>query len=284
MKWRGGREIRRPMVAGQFYPDDPAMLRAQVDALLEETPIEDLDGEILGLVAPHAGYPYSGAVAAYAYRQVKGERFDVVVVLAPSHAERFVGTSVYTGKGYETPLGVVPVNGELADRIVSAGDPIQASTAGHRTEHALEVQLPFLQRTLEDLAIVPIVMGGISVEMCRALADAVVSATEGMRVLIVASSDLYHGYSYRECLETDRRTLEAIERFDPEDLCRGMMRQYQACGGGPIAAALFASRAMGADRAQVVSRTNSNDVTGMRDGYVVGYAAVAICRSVGRKV
>lgn len=278
MRRRGDKDVRRPVVAGQFYPSDPAVLRGQVDALLEEAPVEDLGDEIFGLVAPHAGYPYSGAAAAHAYRQVRGKCFDAVVVLAPSHAERFVGASVYAGTGYETPLGVVPVNGEIANRIAATGDPVQASVAGHREEHALEVQLPFLQRVLKDLTIVPIVMGGISLEVCRAVADAIVSATEGSRVLLVASSDLYHGYSYRECLETDRLTLEAIERFDPDDLCQGMMRQYQACGGGPVATALLASRAMGADRAKVIARTNSNDITGIRDGYVVGYAAVAIYR------
>lgn len=280
MKWRSGKDIRRPAVAGQFYPGDPKTLRRQVDGLLEEAPLGDLDGEILALVAPHAGYPYSGGTAACAYRQVKGERFDAVVVLAPSHQEYVDGASVYPGKGYETPLGIVPVDEEMASRMVSSGDPVRASMAGHRAEHALEVQVPFLQCALEEVRIVPIVMSDLSPETCRALADAIVSAAEGTRILIVASSDLYHGYSHQECVDTDSRTLEAIERLDPEDVCQGMIRQtYRACGGGPIATALFAAKAMGADRAKVVARTNSNDVTGIRGGYVVGYAAVAMYRA-----
>jgi len=275
----GEGEIRRAAVDGQFYPASADDLGADVDRMLEQSKPADIRGDIVALVAPHAGYIYSGQTAAAAYRQVKGQRFDAVVVIAPSHREVFPGASVYNKGGYETPLGVALVEVELADEIISYHPTIAFTLAGHRGEHALEVQLPFLQRTLEDLKIVPIVMADRSLRLCRTLGEAIASAAEGKHVLIVASSDLYHGYSYEACVASDDRTLAAIETFDPEAFWRGLDKEYQACGGAPIASALMASKQMGADTAKVVARTNSNDVTGEQGGYVVGYGAAVIYRS-----
>lgn len=277
----GKDDVRRAVVDGQFYPGNAAELGEDIDRMLEESEIADIQGDSIALVAPHAGYMYSGQTAAAAYKQVKGQTFDAVVVIAPSHRELFSGASVYNKGGYETPLGVVPVEAELADAIIDQDDAIHFTMAGHRNEHALEVQVPFLQRTLEEPKIVPIVMAERSPKLCRTLADAIVAASQGKHILMVASSDLYHGYSYEACVETDARTLEVIEAFDPDELCRGLDGPYQACGGGPIATLLMAAKQMGADQVEVVARTNSNDVTGSRGGYVVGYGAAVVYRSTG---
>ena len=274
------KKVRKPAVAGAFYPADPEILKKQVSLFLEKAGPPEIDGEILALVSPHAGYPYSGQIAGTAYKNVQGKKYDAVVVIAPSHSEYFRGVSVYDEGGYETPLGVVPVDEDLARVIVEGDEIVKSSMAGHGEEHSLEVQLPFLQEALVDLKIVPIVMADRSFSSCEKLANAIAQATKGRDVLLVASSDLYHGYSYEDCVAADTRTLEAIEEYSPKRLCNGFAKEvYQACGGGPIATVLLAAKEMGADKAAVVARTNSNDVMGERSGYCVGYAAVAIYKS-----
>ena len=274
------KKVRKPAVAGAFYPADPNVLKSQVDGFLERAKPAHIGGEIVALVSPHAGYPYSGQIAGTAFKQVKGNMYDAVIVIAPSHSEFFRGASVYDEGGYETPLGIVPVDEALAKAIVEGDDIITSSMAGHRGEHSLEVQLPFLQEALDDLKIVPIVMADRSFSVCEKIAHSITRATKGKKVLLVASSDLYHGYSYEDCVATDSRTLKAIESYSPQKLCDGLAQEtYQACGGGPIIVALLAAKELGANRAEVIDRTNSNDVMGERGGYCVGYAAVAVFKN-----
>lgn len=272
-------DVRKPAVSGQFYPGNPTALAQTIDRDLAGSRLAGIPGNILALVVPHAGYVYSGQTAAAGYRQVQGMTFDAVVVIAPSHQELFSGASVYAKGAYETPLGLAPVDRELAEAIVDQYPSIHSSIAGHREEHALEVQVPFLQRTVENLKIVPIVMGERSPGLCSAVAQAIASAGQGKRLLIVASSDLYHGHSYEACVASDRRTLAAIQALDPEAFLGGLDSEYQACGGGPIAAALMAARQLGADAVKVLAQTNSNDVMGTRGGYVVGYGAAVAFKS-----
>ena len=276
--------VRESAVAGSWYPGDATALQRLIDNLLNAAPSADLKGRLIALVAPHAGYAYSGPTAAAAYRQVQGRKYDAVIVLAPSHRDYLEGASVYARGSYRTPLGAVPVDTELADAII-AGDKkgIQAGVAGHRTEageHSLEIQLPFLQRTLPDLKIVPIIIGNHTLKSARRMADAIAHAAENRQVLIVASSDLYHGEDYDACVEISGNTLDDIQKLDAKSLARGLDKgRCQACGRGPILIAMMAAKQLGADRAQVLARTNSNDVTGKRGGYVVGYGAVALLAS-----
>jgi len=277
--------IRKPAWAGAFYEANSQKLQQVVRKSLENaSQVKDV-GQTIGIVVPHAGFEYSGATAAAAYKLVMGQSFDSVIIIAPSHREWVEGISVFAGKAYETPLGEVPVDRQLAQDIESFSDRIHLSMNGHRSpgddaEHSLEVQLPFLQQVFPiGLQIVPIVFRDYSVENCKGLGDAIAKAARKKKVLIVASSDLYHGYSYDDCKATDDRTLAAIEEFKPENFCHGVKAgNYQACGGGPIAALLFAGGKMGAETVKVVARTNSAEVTGMRGGYVVGYAAIAVSK------
>ena len=281
--------IRPDVLAGSWYPGEPDALRRQVDRFLDLAPEEEVRGEVVALIAPHAGYAYSGPTAAVAYRQVRGRSYDAVVVLAPSHREPFRGASVYAGGSYRTPLGLVSVDSGLADAIVSGGgSDVHAGLAGHRVspggagEHSLEIQLPFLQRVLPEVPIVPIVVGAHDLGACRRIAEAIASAAEGRRVLIVASSDLYHGYSRKACVDTDARTLGLVRAMDETSLY-GCFEdgKCQACGDGPILIALMAARSLGADRAEILARTNSSDVTGETGGWVVGYGAVAFVAADG---
>jgi AmmeMemoRadiSam system protein B len=269
-------EIRKPVVAGQFYSDDPDLLTSHIEGFLGAVEKEELPGEILALIAPHAGYMYSGQVAAYAYAQVKDAPFKTVVVIAPSHHVSFVGASVYERGGYQTPLGVIPVNSELTSAIITRSEKLNFYPQAHSMEHSLEVQLPFLQQVLKDFDLVPIVMGDQSLPTCQFLAEAIASSLGEEKVLIVASSDLSHYHPYERAVKLDGAILEAVNAFEPEKLYQALQsRESEACGGGPMVAAMLAAEKLGASGAKVLKYANSGDVTGDR-GQVVGYMAAAV--------
>jgi AmmeMemoRadiSam system protein B/AmmeMemoRadiSam system protein A len=277
-------EIRKAVVAGSWYPGDPDSLKNEVTTYLENAKLADSDGEIVALIAPHAGHAYSGFTAANSYKQVMGNHYDAVIVLAPSHHEAFYGASVFNKDGYETPLGIVPVEKSIANAIIEADKNIRFTWEGHRDEHSLEIQLPFLQVAVPDLKIVPIVLWDYSWENCQHLAEAITRAVQGKKVLLVASSDLYHGYSYEECQTTDNRTLKTIAELNPEKLCQDFQNQdIMACGAGGIVVAELVATNLGANKAKIIYQTNSNDVTRSKGGYVVGYGAVVIYKEFGAK-
>jgi AmmeMemoRadiSam system protein B/AmmeMemoRadiSam system protein A len=268
--------IREPAVAGAFYPGTEQALREAVSGMLARVKPRELSGRVVGLISPHAGYIYSGQVAAHAYKLVEGRKFDAVIVIAPSHHAYFEGSSVYTLGPYRTPLGLVEINKDLAEAIMNADESIGYYEAAHLKEHALEVQLPFLQMTIPDLRLVPIVMGDQSLGSCRRLARAIVSNVSGMNVLLVASSDLSHFHPYDEAVRLDRVVIDDVERYDYEGLARDLKsRKCEACGGGPIVTVMIAAKELGASEGVPLKYANSGDVTGDKSG-VVGYLAAAL--------
>ncbi len=278
--------VRPPAVAGAFYPGDPAVLASELDEFLDAAPVAKLDGDIVALISPHAGYVYSGAVAANAYVLLRGREFDTVVVVAPSHKFGFRGASVYDGDGYETPLGVVDIDRELASAIRDASSSFVYEPRAHAAEHSLEVQVPFLQRTLGRFELVPIILGSQDEGTVRTLASAIAAAVRasgrGDRVLLVASSDLSHFHQYDEAVALDSVVIEHVDAFDPEGLLRALASgECEACGGGPMAAVMMAARDLGADRARVLKYANSGDVTGDRSG-VVGYMSAVLTRPAAK--
>ena len=278
--------VRQPAVAGQFYPAPPDELRKMLDQFLTQAGGPTITGHLVALVAPHAGYIYSGQVAAYSYAQLKGRKFERVVVIAPSHFEGFAFNSVYDGDAYATPLGNVPVDKEFAAKLAKAGPLIQLSSRGHiptqqQGEHALEVQLPFLQVTLGEFKLVPIVMGDQNYETERALGVALAKLLKGTgtSTLIVASSDLSHYHSYDDASKMDHKTLKAIERWDYLSLSDNLeSRVWEACGGGPIVATMIAAERLGPEQAKILKYANTGDVTGDHSR-VVGYGAVAFSKT-----
>jgi hypothetical protein len=285
---RGGGQapkIRPPAVAGSFYPADAKELASMIDGFLAKAappPVENL----VALVSPHAGYPYSGPVAAYSYALLKGRKYDRVVVIAPSHYEAFGFSSVYDGAAYTTPFGQVPVDQAFAAKLAKASPLIKLSGAGHtpstdRPEHSIEVQLPFLQRVIGQFQLVPIIMGDQSYDACRALGVALAKLVAGTNTLIVASSDLSHYHTYDEAVKLDHKTLKAIEEYDYFDLSRNLeLRVWEACGGGPIVATMIAAERLGATQAKLLHYANSGDTAGDHSR-VVGYGAVALVKAAG---
>ena len=280
----GSGVVRKPVVAGAFYPGDPQSLAGDIDAYLSDADVPELPGEPVALIAPHAGYVYSGPVAARAYAYLRGRSFDAVVVVAPSHRFPFRIASVFGGDGYETPLGVVPVDRALADAISGDTEGFAYEPRAHSQEHSLEVQVPFLQRVLGEFMIVPIVMGEQTEPSTRLLAGRIANAVRsfgGKRVLLVASTDLSHYHSHDEAVALDAHILDAVNDFDPEGLLSSLARgECEACGGGPAAAVMMAARELGAVGSSVFGYATSGDVTGDMS-QVVGYMAAVVYGSGG---
>jgi len=290
---RSSPKVRPAGVAGGFYPADPKELSKMIDDLLAQATVPQVQEPLVALICPHAGYIYTGPVAASCFVQLKGRKYVHVVVIAPSHFEGFPFASIYDGDAYSTPLGAVPVDKEFAAKLTRLSSDIKISEHGHVpvrdpssgqviSEHALEVELPFLQRTLSEFKLVPIVMGDQDYSLCRALglalAKALLSETPEVRAqtLILVSSDLSHYHPYDEAVGIDRQTLAAIGEWDYLSLSRNFAtRTWEACGGGPIVAAMMAAERLGATHAQILKYANSGDTTGDKSR-VVGYGAVAI--------
>ena len=276
------KEIREPAVAGMFYPDKPDILSRDVKRYLKNAKKEKIEGEIVALLSPHAGYMYSGQVAAYAYKLIEGKDLDSVVMIAPSHQALFKGASLYDRGGFRTPLGVVPIDVELSKRLMERRKEIQFLPEAHAQEHSLEVQLPFLQSVSKSFKLVPIVMEPYwSWETCQSLASAIAETVKGKKVLLVASSDLSHYHPYDPAVRLDQMVLNHIERFDPEGLYRDLKEnRCEACGGGPLISIMLAAKAIGANRGRVLKYLNSGDVTGDRSR-VVGYGAAVFYKTIG---
>lgn len=275
-------EIREPAVSGMFYPDRPEILSRDVKKYLENVKREKIDGEVIALVSPHAGYMYSGQVAAHAYKLIEGKTFDSIVVLAPSHRVDFKGASLYDRGGYRTPLGVVPIDVELSKKMMERWKRIQFLPEAHAQEHSLEVQIPFLQVVLKSFKLIPIVMEPHwSWETCRLLAQAIADTVRGRNVLLIASSDLSHFHPYEKAVQLDKIVLQHIDRFDAEGLNRDLKEgRCEACGGGPVITMMLAAKALGATRGKVLKYLNSGDVMGDRSR-VVGYAAAVFYKAAG---
>ena len=281
--------IRQSVIAGSWYPGQPDVLRRTLEGYLadaEKVKLEvELEGELMALISPHAGYAYSGPTAAYAYKQLEdGPAFDTVAVLSPLH-QAFLGRFAVTRAGYyETPLGLVEVDAELVDAL---GKEVTLNRIGFDGEHSLEIQLPFLQQVLGDFTLLPVMLGepltsDRSLAACRELSAALARLLRDRKALIVASTDLSHLYDYNDVVRHDRVVIELVERFDIEGLARALIEgRCHACGGAPVVTTLLAAQALGANRATVLHYTNSSDVTGNRrpGSYIVGYMAAAIYQS-----
>ncbi len=262
--------VRDPVVAGLFYDRLPGKLSETLESYVQAHPSLPAGTNIFGLVVPHAGYVYSGHVAGQAYAHVKGRHFDTVVVIAPSHRDYFQGASLYRGD-YRTPLGIVTTDQDVVERLLASGFPFKATELGHREEHSLEVQLPFLQHVLGDFKLVPMVMGIQEWDTCVAVAQHLVEALSGRRALIVASSDLSHYHTDAEARRLDGVVVRDIEALDEQKLQDDIRsRQCEACGAGPIMAAMMATKGLGARHARVVAYHTSGEVNHEWDE-VVGY-------------
>ncbi len=282
--------IRPATVADTFYPKDRTELKSLTEAYLNNVPT-DSDNvlmDISAIIAPHAGYVYSGQVAAYSYKQLIGKQYDLAIILAPSHQKYFVGSSVFNGDYYSTPLGDVKVEKEFADLIID-NKSIKLSLDGHEwqtssTEHSLEVQLPFLQIVQPTLPIIPIVIGSQDYSTVNSLVLSIVNAIKqsNKKVLLIASSDLSHFHSQNTAHRLDWSLIEAFEDYDYFKLeLNAFGRNWEACGAAPISVAMQASELLGSNLCLALNYATSADspYSGGDTNRVVGYFSGIIGKS-----
>lgn len=276
------KSVRPSPIAGSWYSANPNQLGSMVDAFIEDAEVPELPGEVVALVAPHAGYIYSGSVAGHAFKTVKGRSFDLVCVISPMHQYYTQPLLTSAHSAYRTPLGEIPlaeaqlaeIHDQLEERIGVGLTPI-----AHDQEHSLEIELPFLQRALEGaFALIPIMMRDQSRQVAKALGDVLANVLTGASCLIVASSDLSHFYTQSQANRLDERVLRALADFSPEGLFDLKERgQGYACGLSPIASTLWASAGLGAQDVTLLKYDTSAATTGDTTS-VVGYGAAAITR------
>jgi len=272
--------VRQPAVAGQFYPGDAKTLTKMIDSMLGAAEVPAISGTVVGIQVPHAGYPFSGPTAAGAFKLLQGMDSLTVVMLGTSHRVMLDRAAVYARGSWRTPLGDVTVDEAMAKAILAQDKFLADLPAAHAQEHSIEVEVPFLQRVLGSFKIVPIMLLQPTFEQCERVGRAIAAAARGKRVVLLASSDLYHGHSYTEANRVDSTTVGLMAEFAPQVFHAALGRdEAQACGGYAITALMVAARELGADNAVVLGQTNSNDVTGERGGYCVGYSAVAFVAS-----
>ncbi len=273
--------IRQPVVEGSFYPDSKSELTNMISHYLENAKDVDVNGDIKGIWVPHAGYEFSGQVAANAYRLVQGLSFDAVIVVGPSHYVHLNGGSVGNWDVYQTPLGYASVDTEIVRAIQSENSRISFVPAAHRYEHSIEVQIPFIQTVLPEVPIVPIIVGVLSYDEVKDIAEVLVRAVSGKNVLFVASSDMSHFPRYQDAYDVDLRMLDTIRNNDPKDILKVHTSIMQEdvpvlecvlCGPSALMTVMLASKAFETDAVEILPYANSGDITGERQR-VVGYGA-----------
>ena len=269
--------LRHPAVAGRFYPGDPDDLRAEARGYLSQASAANRASvRAVGCIAPHAGYMYSGHVAGAVFARVEIPRR--CIVLCPNHTGMGRALAVMSDGAWQTPLGDVPIDAELAGALKRRFPALQEDSAAHRAEHATEVELPFLLLRQPELRFVPIALGTSQFEVLEQLGKALgdVVAAQKDPVLIVASSDMNHYESDAVTRVKDHQAIERILTLDPRGLFDVVTQQdISMCGFGPAVAMLTAARQLGAKSAELVKYATSGDVSGDRD-MVVGYAGVVV--------
>jgi AmmeMemoRadiSam system protein B len=265
--------LRHPAVAGRFYPRDPDELRAEARGYLSHT---QAPLKAIGCIAPHAGYMYSGHVAGAVFSHI--EIPERCVVMCPNHTGMGRPLAIMSEGAWETPLGDVPIDTEVARALKQRFPALQEDSAAHRAEHGAEVELPFLQLRQPKLRFLPIALGTAQFEPLAGLGNALaeVIGSQHDPILIVASSDMNHYESDAITRVKDHRAIERILSLDPRGLYDVVTQQdISMCGFGPAVAMLTAARQLGAKSAELVKYATSGDISGDRD-MVVGYAGVVV--------
>ncbi|SMC25832.1 hypothetical protein SAMN02746041_02443 [Desulfacinum hydrothermale DSM 13146] len=271
-------QVRPPILAGTWYPGDPATLQSTVAHYLSSAAPQGLPEKaaLRALIAPHAGYRYSGATAAYAYQLLKAHPAETVVVMAPSHRVPFQGFSVYDRGSYQTPLGRIPLDLAMIDALKDRLSDLRCVQAAHRVEHSIEVQLPFLQTVVPGFRLVPVLVGKVDFDDCVRMARALASIRKERSFVVIASTDLSHYHSDADARVLDRRLIDRVRNMDSQGLWEDLSQsRCEACGGAALVTALLYAGRFPKARASILHYATSADTTGDRSR-VVGYLAAAL--------
>jgi AmmeMemoRadiSam system protein B len=269
---------RPSVLAGEWYPDDPEELRRMIRGYLDRVPEKEIAGDPVALISPHAGYMYSGFTAAHGYRQLAGRSFDVVAILSPFHTYPAGRVMIHSASAYETPLGKVPVARDLVERLASK---IEVKKISREGEHSIEIQLPFLQMTMSDLTILPIMVASPSVWDVSDMTAALYDTLKGQKALLIASSDLHHLHSYKDVENADDEVASALKGFKIKNIRTVLEPEAcTVCGKVPISIVTEVALKMGAETLEVLYRSNSRDeYHGEYSGtYTVGYLSAIMAK------
>lgn len=269
-------KIRKSVIAGTWYPGNAGALKNMMERYFKDVRQKPVKENIVGLISPHAGYMYSGKTAAHGYAQLAGHFYDTVVLLSPLHQWPVGRFAIRDCDAYQTPLGNVPLDHGFIAKLRKQTD---VDLIQDENEHSIEIQLPMLQHVMKDMRIVPVMIGEWDMDQCDAFIDALTQVSKGSRVLIIASSDLYHIENYQLVKEKDEAVIRAVESFD-------LMRIREAlsgpdctvCGRVPIMIMLSVAGRLGATHVKILHHTTSGDITGDRRAgqYTVGYLSAAV--------
>lgn len=281
MKKEFQEKLRFPSVAGQFYPENKKELKETIDNFLNKAKIPEIKDEIFALILPHAGYIFSGQVAAYGFKAIKEKEFETVILIGDSHYERFDGVSIWEKGEWETPLGRVKIDEDLAEKILKKSQRFFVRDSAHLFEHSIEVQIPFLQKILKKFKILPIIFGSEN-EDWGDLAGAILNTIKTKKVLIIASSDLSHYPPYEIAQKADLETINEILTVDPEKFAKKieqLERKYPgvdtfACAQDSIKTILEIGKQLKA-KGLLLKYQNSGDTLFGEKSQVVGYGAIA---------
>jgi AmmeMemoRadiSam system protein B len=284
---RDKEEVRSPVVAGTYYPNSPNELRRMINILLDSVQEIKPAGKILSAVAPHAGYLASGKVAAYTHKILSTIPFDTLIIIGH---DTYQDALAYTCPVdyFQTPLGNVPVDREMMEKMLRANPRIKASRSIFRRDHTIEIQLPFLQVLGRECKIIPILFGRPSVKNCRALTDAILAAAGNKTVFVLSSTDMSHYPSYDHAYKVDNATLEVLKALDLDKLFAHFNTQERRssvpnldtalCAKGGLGTALLYAEALGADHVQILRYANSGDIPEGDKRGVVGYSSVLMVK------
>jgi len=269
---------KEPAAAGTFYPADKNALKESVEGFLSKAESRPYEGRLIAIISPHAGYIYSGQVAAYGYKAIKGRDIKKVVLIGPSHHVSFKGASVYTKGSFRTPIGNIKINERLAEGLLNEAADIRFYPEAFEKEHSIEVQLPFLQTVLRDFTIVPILVGSPTRQTFEHLISRLTEMIDE-KTLIIASSDLSHYHDYLTAKDMDGKIISAVERLSVTDTGQLLTEgKAELCGGFPVMIAIEVARRAGANTGALLKYANSGDVTNDKDR-VVGYASIGLYKS-----
>jgi MEMO1 family protein len=275
--------VRHPAAAGSFYSNNADRLRAEITSMLKNVPDAPAAGEILAATAPHAGYVYSGNIAALTFKKIEDIDFDTIVIIGHDVGGNAVAYTCPVDY-FETPLGKMPVDTEMLSKLHEYNKGIKPAAEIHSEDHTVEIQLPFLQVMNKKCMIVPIMFGTPSPENCKILSDAIKSSSGNKKVFILVSTDMSHYPDYRSAYKLDNITLDKIRSMDINNFFKHVIKQYRdpefpgvrtaICASGGVGTAMIYSKSMGMNHVEVLKYANSGDVPQGDKERVVGYSSV----------
>ncbi|MFH1825444.1 MAG: AmmeMemoRadiSam system protein B [Candidatus Firestonebacteria bacterium] len=281
-------QVREPVAAGAFYPKDITELESMVKKILKESTRQDIFGELLGIIVPHAGYVFSGGVAGYSYKLLENKDIKTVIMIGPSHQFLLDYAAVYDKGSFLTPLGEVKINEKLAGKIIKSNKLIKASKEPHMNEHSLEVQIPFLQKVLKDFAIVPILVSRFDYNQCKSIGKSIAKVLKDeKKCIILISTDLSHYPPDEVANKIDMQILKEIQNLNPENLIKLdkeiMSKGYEGvlctvCGFEASLTGIICLKELGVNKATILKYANSGDTQDGDKKKVVGYGTVAFIK------